>query len=78
MLFFIYNFTHEKIAKNNMRPDTKDVFMEYCLEYVDSDGPDTLYNDKLTYLLKYIRRHGLRSYTIKGFKNGEWQVMIKY
>jgi hypothetical protein len=62
-----------------MRPDTKDVFMEYCLEYVDSDGPDTLYNDKLTYLLKYIKRHGLINYTIKGYKGGKWlTIILKY
>ena len=48
-----------------MRPEPKDIFMEYCLEYVDSDGPDTLYNDKLTYLRKYVKRHNLINDTIK-------------
>lgn len=76
MLFFIYNFTYEKIAKNNMRPEPKDVFMEYCLEYIDSDGPDTLFHDKLTYLLRYIKRHSLTNYTIKGYKNGKWLVIV--
>ena len=62
-----------------MRPEHRDLFMEYCLEYVDSDGPDTLYNDKLTYLLKYVKRHNLINYTIKGYKGGEWlTIILKY
>lgn len=62
-----------------MRPEPRDLFMEYCLEYADSDGPDTLYNDKLTYLLKYVKRHNLINYTIKGYKGGEWlTIILKY
>jgi len=61
-----------------MKPEPKDVFIEYCLEYFDSDGPDTLFRDKLSYLLSYVKRNNIRSYTIKGYKNGEWIVMIKY
>ena len=56
----------------------KDVFIEYKLEYIDSGGPDTLIHDRLTSILKFVKKHNLRKYTIFGFKNGEWQVMIKY
>jgi hypothetical protein len=59
-----------------MKLDPKDVFTEYCLEYIDSTGPDTLYHDKLTYLLKYIRRHSLKNYTIKAYKNDKWVIIV--
>ena len=45
---------------------------------IDSDGPDTLIHARLTSILKFVKKHNLRKYTIFGFKNGEWQVMIKY
>lgn len=56
----------------------KDVFIEYKLEYIGTDGTDTLTRDRLTSLLKFVRNNKLRKYTISGFKNGKWEVMIKY
>lgn len=54
------------------------VFIEYKLEYDGPEGPDTLLHDRLTSILKFVRNNNLRKYTISGFKNGQWEVMIKY
>lgn len=64
----------------NLKPSNfpKDVFIEYKLEYDDLKGPDTLIHDRLTSILKFVKINRLSEYTISGFKNGEWQVMIKY
>ena len=56
--------------------EPKDLFIEYSLEYVDSDGTCTLYNYKLTYLLSYVKRNKLINYNIKGFKGGKWINII--
>ena len=54
------------------------VFIEYKLEYDSPEGPDTLIHDRLTAILKFVRNNKLSKYTISGFKNEQWEVMIKY
>ncbi len=52
-------------------------FSEYKLEYDTPKGIDTILNNRLTSILKYIRNNNLSKYTLFGFKNNQWEIIIK-
>ena len=45
--------------------EKKDYFTEYKLEWFEKDKLDEMIHDKLTKLLSYVRREGIKKYTIK-------------
>lgn len=54
-----------------MRND--DIFTEYLLLY--DNGENDLYHNRLTSILKFIKRYKIEKYVIKGFKNNQWIVI---
>jgi hypothetical protein len=58
--------------------ESKDVFMEYLLEFTENGEPQELSNTRLSKLLRFVRMEGIRDYTIKGItKEGESKIMLK-
>lgn len=41
-----------------------DVFVEYCLTWINGKDPEEMCSDRLTVLLKYIRIEGIKKFTI--------------
>lgn len=56
----------------------RELFVEFMLEWETPDGFETLFNNRLMSVIKFTRRHSLKSYTIKGLRGGQWEVIIKY
>lgn len=58
--------------------EKKDYFTEYKLEWFEQNKLDEMTHDKLTKLLSYVRREGIKKYTISGFnQHKEWKILIK-
>ena len=57
--------------------EDREVFVEFMLEWETPNGLETLYTYRLMSIIKFTKRHSLKNYTIKGFKGGQWEVIIK-
>ncbi len=58
--------------------ESKDVFIEYLLEFTEDGKPAELFNTKLSRLLRFVRTEDLKKYTIKGInQSGENKILLK-
>ena len=58
--------------------EKKDYFTEFKLEWFDNNKPEEIFNTRMTKLLSYAKREGIKRYTISGFnQNKEWKMLIK-
>lgn len=58
--------------------ESKDVFMEYLLEFTEDSKPEELFNTRLSKLLRFVRVEGIKDYTIKGItKSGDTKLVLK-
>jgi hypothetical protein len=56
--------------------EDREIFIEFMLEYETTNGLETLSNYRLMYIIKFTKRNNLKNYTIKGFRGGQWEVII--
>ena len=57
---------------------TKDVFVEYKLEWISSGEPDEMTHARLSAILKYVRVMHIKSYKISALtREGEWKLLMK-
>ncbi len=57
---------------------TKDVFVEYKLEWISSGEPEEMTHARLVAILKYVRTIGIKDYKIMALtKEGEWKLLMK-
>lgn len=54
----------------------EDVFVEYCLTWINGNNPEEMCSDRLTVLLKYIRIEGIRKYTIYGITKDDVKKIL--
>lgn len=58
--------------------ESKDVFLEYKLEWFENREPQEMIHDKLSKILRFVRMESIRDYTISGqTTTGEWKVILK-
>ena len=55
----------------------KDLFIEFMIEWSIDDVVETFFDTRLMTIMKFTKRNNLKSYTIKGFRGGSWEVIIK-
>lgn len=56
--------------------EDREVFVEFMLEWETPDGLETLFSNRLMSIMKFTKRHSLKNYTIKGFRSGQWEIII--
>jgi hypothetical protein len=57
---------------------TKDVFVEYKLEWISDGEPDEMTHDRLSAILKYARSMNIKNYKISALtKEGVWKLLMK-
>lgn len=52
--------------------------IEYKLDYLDGGQAELLYNEKLTFLLKFVRNNRIRKYRISILKEDEWVILMDF